>query len=212
MNPAEQEHREHLSAWMDGELSEDQARFLQRRLDADPALRAQFERWQLASACLRGQPLRLQPPAVAQGIAAALASPPARSPVHGRVWMAGAAAALVLALALPQWLARDTGPATLPQVASGPPAPRLLAPADAPLVSAAPANPDDAVRSFPLVLSPERKPWPRSPLAPDSQALDGYLVRHSALMAEGGGTSLLPYVDVVANEPDAVPVREDSRQ
>lgn len=212
MTPAEQEHREHLSAWMDGELSADQARFLQRRLDADPALRAQFERWQLASACLRGQPLRLQPPAVAQGIAAALATRPARAAAHGRAWMAAAAAALVLALALPQWLARDAGPAVLPQLASGPPAPQLLAPADAPQVSAAPANPGDAVRSFPLVLSPERKPWPRSPLAPDSQALDAYLVRHGALMAESGGTGFLPYVDAVANEPDAARVREDSRQ
>ena len=39
---------EQLSAWTDGELPADQARFLQRRLDADPALRARWERWQIA--------------------------------------------------------------------------------------------------------------------------------------------------------------------
>ena len=52
---------EQLSAWTDGELPADQARFLQRRLDADPALRARWERWQIASACLRGQPVREMP-------------------------------------------------------------------------------------------------------------------------------------------------------
>ncbi len=211
MTPDEQKNREDLSAWMDGELSADEARFLQRRLHADPALRAQFERWQLASACLRGQSILLQPPTVAQGIAAALAAAPA--PVRGRAWMAGAAAALMLALALPQWLAHDAGPVAFPQVASRPAAaPLLLAPAEAPQVSATPVDPGDAVGSFPLVMAPERKPWPRSPLAPDAQALDGYLVRHSALVAEDGGTGLLPYVDVVANDPDPARGQDDSQQ
>ena len=58
--------KEQLSAWLDGELPADEARFLQRRLDNDPALRAQFERWQLAAACLRGQPVRRMPAGFAE--------------------------------------------------------------------------------------------------------------------------------------------------
>lgn len=50
---------EQLSALMDGELPEAEARFLWRRLEHDAELRAQWARLQLASACLKGQPLRL---------------------------------------------------------------------------------------------------------------------------------------------------------
>ena len=84
--------KEQLSAWLDGELPADEARFLQRRLDNDPALRAQFERWQLASACLRGQPVRLMPAAFAERVQAGLG--PA-APARARwPWFASAAAAV----------------------------------------------------------------------------------------------------------------------
>ena len=57
--PPDQKLLQDLCAWMDGELPADQARFLERRIDIEPALQAQLERWQLASASLRGQRLRL---------------------------------------------------------------------------------------------------------------------------------------------------------
>lgn len=189
---------EQLSAWMDGELPPDQARFLLRRLEADPALRARFERWQLAAACLRGQAVRLQAPAVADGIAAALAAQRGASR-HRGAWSA-AAAVLAVALMLPQWLSPDAGPDLMP-VLRPLPSPGLLAGNAGPRapVSSLPAAAEASVAEFPLVLEPGGRPWPRSPLAPDPAALDAYLVRHSALAAQDGSAGLLPYVDAMAN-------------
>jgi hypothetical protein len=65
---------EQLSAFMDGELPEAEARFLQRRLEHDAELRLKWARLQLAASCLKGQPLRLMtddlPAAVSAGIGA----------------------------------------------------------------------------------------------------------------------------------------------
>jgi hypothetical protein len=47
---------EQLSAYMDGELPEAEARFLQRRLEHDLQLRALWSRMQVASTCIKGQP------------------------------------------------------------------------------------------------------------------------------------------------------------
>jgi anti-sigma factor RsiW len=55
MTPLDPKTREQLCAWMDGELPSDEARFLERRLASDAELRAQWERWQLASACIKGE-------------------------------------------------------------------------------------------------------------------------------------------------------------
>ncbi|HEU0152640.1 MAG TPA: sigma-E factor negative regulatory protein, partial [Arenimonas sp.] len=99
--------KERLSAWLDGELPADEARFLQRRLDHDPALRAQFERWQLATACLRGQPVRLMPDGFAARVGDALAG---AGPARARwPWAAGVAAAVLVAALLPNMMATDAG-------------------------------------------------------------------------------------------------------
>jgi hypothetical protein len=98
---------EQLSAWMDGALPAGEARFLERRLAHDPALRAKWERMQLASSCLRGHEVRPMP-GLAERIAAELAaspSPAARRPLLG--W-AIAASVAVLAIALvPRMLPTD---------------------------------------------------------------------------------------------------------
>jgi len=54
-NITESELHEDLSAFMDGELEADRARFLQQRLAHDAALRARWERWQLLSSSMRQQ-------------------------------------------------------------------------------------------------------------------------------------------------------------
>lgn len=193
---------EQLCAWMDGELPADEARFLQRRLDQDPGLRAQWERWQLASACLRGQPVRLMPPALAADIAAALVGAPAR-PSRGP-WLAGVAAAVLVAVLLPRMLANDPGQAALsvePGLASTPPATAVfVTPQGSRSAPASPVEPLPSVRDFPLARDGDRKPWPRSPLVPDQRSMEAYLVRHNALMAEDGLAGFMPYVDVVAHD------------
>lgn len=203
MTDIDQTLREQLCAWMDGELPADEARFLQRRLDTEPALRAQWERWQLASACLRGQPVRAMPADLCERVSAAVAAEPMRRASRWP-WAAGIAAAVLAAVLLPRMLAQDPG-AGLPGNAQLAEAPAAVA-RDGDILQApraAPVSPVEvlpSVRDFPLAESGTRKPWPRSPVAPDDRAMEDYLVRHNALMAEDGLGGFMPYVDVVAHE------------
>lgn len=196
MNPTDPTLLEDLSAWIDGELPADQARFLERRLAADPDLRARYERWQLAGARLRGEHLALMPASLATGIAAAIAdqSRPSR---RRWPWAAGAvAAALALAL-LPGLL----GPGSAPGL---PPAAPDFAARPAPPLEVAPPAPVSPLpaEAGSLALSPEpvARPWPRSPVARDAGAMEAYLVRHNALMASDGLGGFMPYVDVVVHD------------
>jgi anti-sigma factor RsiW len=203
MTTLDRELLEHLCAWMDGELPADEARFLQRRLDNDPALRAQWERWQLASACLRGQPVRTMPAGLCDRVAAAVAAEPVRA--RRWPWLAAVAAALLVAVLLPRMSLRDPGPFELapgsPLVQVPASVPSALDPA--PTAAVSPVEPLPSVRDFPLAETGAPRPWPRSPLVPDESTMSDYLVRHNALMAEDGLGGFMPYVDVVAHEQPA---------
>lgn len=212
--------KEQLSAWLDGELPADEARFLQRRLDNDPALRAQFERWQLASACLRGQPVRLMPAAFAGRVQAGLG--PA-APARARwPWFASAAAAVLMVALLPNMLAPDAGPglpasaglaeAPAPAATSVLPAAPSAALPEFESVASAPSSPLPSVRDFPLTSPTAGKAWPRSPVVAGERSLQAYLVRHNALAAGDGVGGFLPYVDVVTQEAEALPAPEDRRE
>ena len=217
--------KEQLSAWLDGELPADEARFLQRRLDNDPALRAQFERWQLASACLRGQPVRLMPAGFAARVQAACAPTPSRARWP---WFASAAAAVLMVALLPNMLATDAGPglppaadlagaaapAATPSFAATsalPATPSASVPEFAPVASA-PSSPLPSVRDFPLTSPTAGKAWPRSPVVAGERSLQAYLVRHNALAAGDGVGGFLPYVDVVTQEGEASPAPEARRE
>src|SRR5690606_35752331 len=102
---------ESLCAWMDGELPPDQARFLERRLHNDPELRARWERWQLASTCLRGQAVRTMPADLCDRIAAEVAKQ--SGPARRWPWLTAAAAAMLVAVLLPRLSLRDPGPPDL---------------------------------------------------------------------------------------------------
>lgn len=156
---------EQLSAWMDGELPADQARFLQRRLVADPALRATWERWQRGADALSRRPVRAMPPGLPERVASRV-----EAPARARRWAAGLAAALLVALVLPN--AMDDGEPVTPTLAGSRPAlPMLASPAPGPVsplpVGAAPVAPLDSLVA---------KPWPRSPLAPGQGGLAASLV------------------------------------
>ncbi|HLS83362.1 MAG TPA: sigma-E factor negative regulatory protein [Arenimonas sp.] len=179
--------REQLCAWMDGELPADQAAFLQRRLAHDPALRALWERWQLASACLRGQPLRLMPDGLGERLQVHVqAAAPRR---RHWPWAAGLAAAVLLAVLLPRMTGLETPP--------GLPEPPLLAAETGPLGPLPAAGPMSGAGA-----EPAARPWPRSPLAPGADEMEAYLVRHNALLGDQGLGGFMPYVDVVVHEPE----------
>lgn len=96
-----QELHEDLSAFMDGELDAERARFLQQRLAHDIELRARWERWQLLSSSMRRQAQPL-PADFADKVSRALdAEAVHATPTHGRAlrWGGGAALAASLAVA-----------------------------------------------------------------------------------------------------------------
>lgn len=189
-----------LSAFMDGELPADEARFLQRRMQHDPALRERWERWQLASACLRQQPTRVDM-GLSLRIADALADEAAGPRVSARHYAGwGVAAALALAIALvprmgSEQSARDgasrvAGQATPAVHVEGfPGIDALMAGAG----ERSPLSPGDAPGDLPLAVSSERKPWPRSPLLGHSAGPSAMQARHA--------------VEV----PDAAPEHQDPR-
>lgn len=204
MTPQDESLLEQLSAWMDGELPPDQARFLQRRLENEPALRAQWERWQLASDCLRGHAVQVMPESLAAGVAAAVASAPPRRARWP--WLASAAAAVLAVALLPSSPENPPGPPRVAPVATAPQAAPTRAIADIEPTRGLAQSPVDAptsIRDFPLAEFEGRKPWPRSPLLPESRSIEPYLVRHNALMAEDGLGGFMSYVDVVAHDTEA---------
>jgi len=67
-------NRLQLSAMLDGELSQDEARFLRRRLEHDAELSGCFERWQVCGDVLRGRQVSLLPPDFAERSARGIAA------------------------------------------------------------------------------------------------------------------------------------------
>ena len=162
MTPLDPNTLEQLCAWMDGELPSDEARFLERRLANDRELRAQWERWQLASACLKGQPLRLMRGDIGERVQAAIAGSPESlaTAKRGPIWGWGVAASLA-ALALliglqlrPARISTDTN--SVAHVGESTSAPVAASPASADLVAlnvtAAPSMAAPQVASADMVM------------------------------------------------------------
>jgi negative regulator of sigma E activity len=151
MTPLDPKTREQLCAWMDGELPADEARFLERRLADDMELRGQWERWQLASACIKGQAFSPMHSELAQRIQSAISSPDTsahaarRSPVWG--WaVAASIAALAITIGV-QMRPGQTGAAPIPvaHVGESLAVPVAASPASADLVALNPASSTPAV-------------------------------------------------------------------
>lgn len=128
---------EQLCAYMDGELSEAEARFLRRRFEHDLELRAKWERLQLASACLKRQPVQLMPTIVCARIHTQLNESTRISKLRPLLGWGMAASLAVVALVLaPRMLQNpastsETAIATLPVI----PANAVASPASADLVA-----------------------------------------------------------------------------
>jgi len=128
---------EQLSAFMDGELPDAEARFLLRRLEHDAGLREAWERMQLASACLRAQPW--QPMDAGSGGAVAAGIGADTATVARRPGLRWAAAGSVLALGrvlAPRMLQQPQAPASSIAKVAAPPATNIVpSPASADLVA-----------------------------------------------------------------------------
>jgi hypothetical protein len=194
------QYRESLSAWVDGELGREEARFLARRLESDAVLRAAVSRYALAGACLRGE--RVAPVGVefADAVAARIeteALPRARfgflRPVAGAAIAAGVAA---LALMV-------TGPTGESPVGPGP-----VAVAPAPgvpvLASQASLRTEDLAAVLPLRQVSETWAMPlvaagaQVPVEALDPAIEAYFLRHSAGASASARAGFVPYVSMVA--------------
>lgn len=144
---------EQLSAWMDGELPADEARFLERRLANEPELRARWERMQLASSCLKGQSLRKMPATLAANVAAAIAEPAVvertRRPWLG--WAVAASVALLAVAVVPSWLGGGLSGPVVAQSTND-----AGAPVDEPVFIASPSSADLVATEAGTVVVPPR--------------------------------------------------------
>jgi len=145
---------EQLSAMLDGELGADEARFVQRRLASDAALRARWARMQVGATCLRNQPWLPMAPDLADRVAAALAEEPARSARRAPRVLGWAVAASVAALAV-AFMPRYAGDAAAPTVATTTARPvATLASADLVASGSAPTPAASAANADALALAP----------------------------------------------------------
>jgi hypothetical protein len=136
MTPVDPKTCEQLSAWMDGELPAEEARFLERRLEHDVELRATWERMQLASACMKGQALQPMRRGFSDDVLTALSAPgivvAKRRPVRG--W-AIAASVAALAIMIGVQMRPETAPKPTDVIAHA-------AEVSAPPITASPASAD----------------------------------------------------------------------
>lgn len=149
-SPSPDNFREQLSAWHDGALPTDAARFVARRLLQDEALRGEVGRWQVIGDALRRQPQQQPRPDFAARVAAALdvealAGEPSRSALRPAEvaqssprrrplalgWATAAALALAAVLMLPREEAAETPGFGMASSPAG-----IAASADAPSVAA----------------------------------------------------------------------------
>lgn len=172
---------EQLSALMDGELPQTQARFLHKRLEHDTELRELWTRMHLASSCMKGQPVMPMAPAMSLAIRDAIASPvPGQSTARSPLLRWGIAASLaVLALMMAPGLLRSPQTDDTSPIESTLAARALPSPSSADLVAVRRQVPDAAtqvaqsntypVASGDLVASNEPQPAPSSPMPLDSE-------------------------------------------
>jgi anti-sigma factor RsiW len=225
MKPITESDLEQLSAYLDGELSDSERRFFQKRLCADPALREACERAWLASSVLKAQPFQLMPAGSAEQICAHCPSEPQSERQPWR-WVASVAAlALVLGvgyqlsqdevslLNAPQQARQMPVPAVPEPVQSAPiivsqtPKPKAVASAPAPAPEAVtPVAAADDPTQFVLNDAVRSKTWPKS-----NQDIEGYLARHNQISYAAAGSDLITYAQSIS-EPTSAPDNRKTEQ
>ncbi len=202
-----QPQQEQLSAFIDGELERDAARFLMKRLDSDAELREAWQRWQLVGSCLRGQPAYQLPDSFAEGIAARLANeatPRGASPMASVLrWTAGLAVAASVAMLALVVVQPGDGSTNAPPIASLPQAGEAI-------VEASPLRAEDLRPDLGAATETVSRVRTQllGPALPVDPRLDSYLVRHGAVIGSNGSMQVVPYVHLLqAQDWSQVPAR-----
>lgn len=182
MNSSDASIGEQLSAWMDGELSKEEALFLERRMQHDEALQAMYSRLQMSSACMKGQSARLMPHTLCTNIRQALADEvfvgKSRKPLFA--WAAAASMAFAAIVFIPGMMQGSNAPAPKFAVNNEIPASAevaatfasadlvanstnavstsLVATSAAPVIEVKPATAEPGIKTIASVESPENFP------------------------------------------------------
>ena len=219
MKPINETDLEQLSAFIDGELSDSERRFFQKRLASDSELRAACERAWIASSVLKSHPIHLMPSSCADDICARCDELPQPRPYWR--WVASfAALAVAFGLGVQMMPSKNDTPNSMAEpvvvIAKQNPVPTLLAPSQKPetglLASATPlpldrssvkkntALPAPVERSevgdpsqFALNEAVLAKSWPER-----DSAMQGYLVRHNQMAGNSAGNDLISYAELLA--------------
>ena len=221
MKPISETDLEQLSAYIDGELSDSERRFFQKRLAADAELRAACERAWIASCILKSQPIQLMPTSCAEAICAGCED---RTETRGPWRLVASLAAVAVAFGLgmqllPSRKNEALAPAQTSQVAK--PAavvsPSIAQQADVPMHAVIPAKhsptlpkpakPSSSIAQrsdnpseFALNEAVLAKSWPQR-----DAAMQGYLVRHNQMAGNAAGNDLITYAELLAEpQPEAV--------
>ncbi|HWR95787.1 MAG TPA: RseA family anti-sigma factor [Arenimonas sp.] len=219
MKPINENDLEQLSAYIDGELSDSERRFFQKRLANDEALRACCERAWIASSVLKSQPFQLMPADSAERICAQCDAPSSRFRQPLRLVASFGALALVAALGYQLLQPSDTAEPTLaqapqdrPTAVAAVPEPRVAQTGKPAAVAATgsrsvtgfdAAQPPDAriadgndPSQFELNESTRAKSWPKS-----GQNMEDYVVRHNEMIGANANSGLVSYAQILA-EPE----------
>lgn len=224
MKPISETDLEQLSAYIDGELSDSERRFFQKRLASDAELRAACERAWIASSVLKSHPLHIMPNSCADQICARCDELP-----QGRSYWRWAAsfAAITFAFGLgiqmmpnkndtltsqaePVAVTAMQNPVSKQPAVSRQSDTSLLATTAALPVKNSPVKqnpPRPAPDVIPDVGNPSQftlneavlaKSWPER-----DSAMQGYLVRHNQMAGNSAGNDLISYAELLA-EPTPV--------
>lgn len=226
MKPINETDLEQLSAYIDGELSDSERRFFQKRLSSDAELRACCERVWIASTVLKSQPFQLMPANSAELIGSKCDDKRGYFKMPMRLVASIGALTIVAGIGFqfmrtsePTGMVAQTADAT----ASSAPALVVQAPssiqsspdaADAQPIVAMPgsgAAASTGVNSgksvaqsdpsqFELNENTRSKSWPRS-----TQGMDDYLARHNQLVDANANNGLVSYVQLITDEQPLEP-------
>ena len=190
MTKSSKESREHLSCFMDGELSRETGMFVMRRIGADAELQARWARYHLVRDCLRREGIEQAVEGLGQRVSDALDREPqvqaasASAPVRWLRPLASAAlAATVAAVAI---VVVQPDAATPTGAESGP---------------ATPAESFSPPNVSPVVPVTQPASYSSAQDA-DTAPLNSYVLRHNQLARSTGSQGFVSFVPIVAT-PDA---------
>ncbi len=230
MKPINETDLEQVSAFIDGELSDSERRFFQKRLCNDAELRACCERAWIASSVLKSQPFQLMPSNSAEQICAQCEAPVSSLKFPLRLVASFGALALVAGLGMQ--LMKPSEPLIASMVE---PPSSVVATKDAPTavpesnsvladleqithvsttstfvnssaIPSAKQNVQQVVQDnpaqFELNEATRSKTWPTS-----NQGMDEYLVRHNQMIGSNANNGLISYAQILT-EPTDVPAQQ----